>query len=223
MKLKRKPKKFKSFSTRQIVVKEKINVITHGIGIIMSIIGTILLIIKAVNIGTLWHIISYTIFGISMILLYSSSTMYHSTRDIRLKIKLNKLDHSSIYVLIAGTYTPFLFITLNGAWGWTIFGVIWSMAIAGIVYKVFFYTTKYRKLSAFLYLVMGLVIVICVEPMIKNFPLNGWIWLVAGGAFYAGGILFYIRKRSLYAHNIWHLFVLAGTICHFFAIYFYVV
>jgi hemolysin III len=215
-------KKNKILTSKQIVQKEKINVITHGIGIILSILGTILLIFRSVEIGTVWHIISFSIFGISMIFLYSSSTIYHSIRKPRLKHKLNKLDHSSIYLLIAGTYTPFLFVTLKGTLGWIIFGVIWSMAIAGIIYKVFFYSTKYRKLSAILYLAMGWIIIFCTKSLIEKFPLNGWLWLIAGGVFYSSGILFYVRKKNLYAHNIWHLFVLGGTICHFFAIYLYV-
>jgi len=213
----------KTFTKTQIVRKEIINVITHGIGIILSILGTIFLILKSLEIGNSWHIVSFAVFGASMILMYSSSTIYHATRNVKLKLKINKLDHSSIYLLIAGTYTPFLFVTLNGAWGWTIFGIIWTMAITGIIYKVFFYSMKYRKLSAILYLVMGCVIFVCVKPMIEKFSLNGWIWLIAGGLFYASGILFYIRKNSLYSHNIWHLFVLGGTICHFFSIYYYVV
>jgi len=212
----------KTFTTQQIAIKEKINVITHGLGVLLSIIGTVLLIFKSVNIGNALQIISYSVFGASMILLYSSSTIYHATRKIRLKIKLNKLDHSSIYLLIAGTYTPFLFVTLKGAWGWTLFGIIWTMAIAGIIYKVFFYTIKYRKISAFLYWIMSLIIIIGIKPMFENLSSNGLIWLGIGGLFYSVGIIFYIRKDSLYSHNIWHLFVLGGTLSHFISIYFYV-
>jgi len=222
MKRKLKIRKKTSFTPEQIIVKEKINVITHASGVLLGIIGTILLIIKSVEHGTTLHIVSFTVFGLSMILLYTSSSIYHFTRNVKLKLKLNKLDHSSIYLLIAGTYTPFLLVTLKGVWGWTLFGVIWALAIGGIIYKVFFYTTKYRKLSALLYLIMGWLIVFCIKPLLQIFSLGGWLWLIAGGLTYSAGILFYIRKNSLYAHNIWHLFVLGGTVCHFLAIYFYV-
>ena len=134
---------------------EIFNSISHGAGVVLAVAATVLLVIRASLYGTVWHVVSYSIFGAGMILLYTSSTLFHSTYDPWLKYKLNKLDHSSIYVLIAATYTPLTFTTLRGVWGWIIFGVIWAMAIAGVIFKVWFYTAKLRILSTILYMVMG--------------------------------------------------------------------
>lgn len=202
--------------------EEVANSITHGIGVLLSVVGLVLLIIVASLYGNAWHIVSFSIFGTALVVLYSASTLYHSARDPKLKIKLNKFDHASIYILIAGTYTPFTLVTLNGAWGWTIFGIQWGLAITGVVYKIWFYNEKYRVLSAVLYLAMGWMLVVGLDPLLANLSEGGLLWLFIGGLFYSLGVIFYIFKKVPFFHTIWHLFVLGGSISHFFAIFYYV-
>jgi hemolysin III len=201
--------------------EEKLNVITHGIGLVLSIVALILLILHANEMGTSRHIVSFTIFGTSLILLYSASTFYHYSQTPRIRHKLNILDHASIYVLIAGTYTPFTLITLKGPLGWTIFGITWGIALVGVLLKLF-YTGKYDKISTIAYVSMGWIIIFAVKPLIANLPLNGLYWLLAGGIFYTIGAILYSIKKIKYNHAIFHVFVLLGSFSHFMAIYFYV-
>ena len=154
-------------------------------------------------------------------LLFSSSTLYHSFRNERVKHIFRVIDHSSIYLLIAGTYTPFVLVNLRGGWGWSLFGVIWGLALAGIVFQVFF-VSRFRLLQTLIYLLMGWLVVIAVKPLLTRVPLPGLLWLLAGGLSYTVGALFYLWKELPYHHAVWHLFVLAGAICHYFAILFYV-
>ena len=199
---------------------EIFNSISHGIGVGLAIAGAVLLIVRASLYGSPWHIVSYSIFGLGMILLYTSSTLFHGAYNPRLKHKLNKLDHSSIYVLIAATYTPITFTTLKGAFGWVIFGIIWALAIAGVVYKLWFYSAKYRLLSTILYVVMGWVIIIAIVPVIQKTP-SPTIWfLMAGCLSYTFSPIFYLWKSKPYMHGVFHLFILGGTICHFFGFYY---
>ena len=201
---------------------EIINSITHGIGIGLAIAGTVLLIVQAAIHGTAWHVVSYSIFGAGMILLYTSSTLFHSAYSPRLKFKLNKLDHSSIYILIAATYTPLTLVTLRGAFGWVLFGLIWAMAIGGVVFKLWFYTSKFRLVSTILYMVMGWTVIIAIVPVIKHMP-SPSIWFVLAGCLsYTFSPIFYLMRKHPYAHGIFHLFILGGTICHFFAFLFMV-
>ncbi len=201
--------------------EEKLNVITHAIGLVLSIVALVLLIIHANKYGTARHIVSFTIFGASLILLYSASTIYHYSQKPELRKKLNIVDHSAIYILIAGTYTPFTLVTLKGPLGWTIFGITWGIAIIGIIFKLF-YTGRFDKISTSAYVAMGWIMIIAVKPLISNLPINGLYWLLAGGIFYTiGAILFSIRKIP-YNHAIFHVFVLLGSFSHFMAIYFYV-
>ena len=202
--------------------EELVNSITHGIGAGLSVAALVLLIVYASIYGNAWHIVSFTIFGVTLIILYTASTLYHSARKMRRKAKLNKFDHASIYILIAGTYTPYTLVTLRGGWGWTIFGIIWALAIAGVVFKVWFYSTKYRRVSAILYLLMGWIIVIALRPLINNLSTPGLIWLFIGGLSYSFGVIFYLWKKLPFAHSIFHLFVLGGSIAHFFSILLYV-
>ncbi len=202
--------------------EEVANSITHGIGVLLSVVGLILLIIVASLYGNAWHIVSFSIFGTALVVLYSASTLYHSARDPKLKLKLNKFDHASIYILIAGTYTPYTLVTLNGVWGWTIFGLQWGLALTGVIYKVWFYNEKYRVLSAFLYLAMGWMFVIGMDPLLSKLSEGGIRWLFIGGMFYSLGVIFYIFKKVPYFHTVWHLFVLGGSISHFFSIFYYV-
>ena len=201
--------------------EEKINILTHAIGLLLSIVALVLLIIHASSNGSARHIVSFTIFGASMILLYSASTLYHYSQTPNLRRKLNILDHASIYVLIAGTYTPFTLVTLKGALGWTIFGITWGIALIGIFLKLF-YTGKYDKISTIAYVAMGWIIIFAVKPLIENLPLNGLYWLLAGGIFYTIGAVLYSIKKIKFNHAIFHIFVLLGSFSHFMAIYFYV-
>jgi hemolysin III len=201
--------------------EEKLNVITHGIGFLLSIAALVLLVVYASKDGTVWHITSFAIFGASLIVLYAASTLYHYTQNPDLRMKLNILDHSAIYILIAGTYTPFTLVILKGWVGWTIFGLSWGLAIAGIVFKVFYFG-KYDKLSTIAYVIMGWVIIFAIKPLIDSFPFEGLMWLLAGGISYSLGALFYSIKKIRYNHAIFHIFVLIGSFCHFMAVFFYV-
>ena len=200
-------------------LEENLNIITHAFGFILSIIGLILLVLKANNHGEVRHLVSFSIFGASMILLYAASTLYHSSKSGLLRYRLNILDHSSIYVLIAGTYTPFAIVTLHGLVGWILFGVIWGLAITGVVLKLFF-TGRYQKLSTIMYVVMGWIVVFAIKPLIDNLSLNGLLWLLSGGISYTLGAVLFSLDRIRFNHAIFHLFVLFGSFSHFISIYY---
>lgn len=202
------------------LIDEITSSITHIIGVALSITGLVLMLMC--NDCDVWQIVSYSIFGSSLIILYFSSALYHGMAKLRLKVKLNKLDHAAIYILIAGTYTPYTLVTLRGAWGWTLFGVIWGLAIFGVIYKLFFYSKKFRTISAIVYVLMGWMFIIAIKPILSNLPFGGLLWLLAGGVSYSLGVIFYLWKKLPMSHTIWHLFVLGGSICHFFSIYLYV-
>lgn len=201
--------------------EEKLNVITHALGLALSIAALVFLILHASFNGSARHIVSFTIFGASLILLYSASTFYHYVQKPELRRKLNILDHAAIYVLIAGTYTPFTLITLKGWIGWTIFGVTWGIALIGIFFKLF-YTGRFDKISTIAYVAMGWIIIFAIKPLIENLPVNGLYWLLAGGIFYTFGAILYSIKKVKYNHAIFHVFVLLGSFSHFMAVYFYV-
>lgn len=205
-------------------LEELLNSITHGIGILLSIAGLVLLVVFASirPYGDVWKIVSFSVYGFSLVLMFTASTLYHSFRNPRIKSFLNLFDHASIYILIAGTYTPFTLVSLRGSWGWSIFGVIWGLAIAGVVFKLFFYSDKYRNLSAVIYFLMGWIILVAIRPMIMEVPAAGLLWLLIGCLFYSAGIPFYIKRNKRFFHVVWHLFVLAGSITHFFAVFLYV-
>ncbi|HMV27231.1 MAG TPA: hemolysin III family protein [bacterium] len=202
--------------------EELAHAITHGIGAILSIAGLTLLVAFSALRGDAWHVVSSAIFGTTLVLLYSASTLYHSFPQPKVKRIFRIMDHSAIYLLIAGTYTPFLLVSLRGAWGWTLFGVVWSAAIAGVWFKVF-HTGRFPKLSTTLYIVMGWVALVAVKPMMENIPLGGLILILAGGLTYTVGVVFYVMHRMIYHHAVWHLFVLGGSILHFFAVLLYVI
>ncbi len=202
-------------------LEEKLNIITHGIGLILSIIALVLLINHASEMGTARHIVSFTIFGTSLILLYAASTFYHYFQHPDIRRKLNILDHAAIYVLIAGTYTPFTLVTLKGPKGWTIFGITWGIAIIGVFFKLF-YTGRYDKISTIAYVVMGWIIIFAIKPLMAHLPLNGLYWLLAGGVFYTVGAVLYSIKKLRFNHAIFHVFVLLGSFSHFMSIYYYV-
>ncbi len=201
-------------------IEEIANSISHGIGVALAIAGVTLLVVFAAIYGNVWHIVSFSIFGASMIVLYLASTLFHSVKRVRLKYYLNKFDHSAIYILIAGSYTPLTLISLRGWIGWTIFGLIWALAIAGVVYKVWFHSAKWRNLSALLYVVMGWLIIFAIVPIINNVPNRSLWFILAGGLSYTGGVIFYLFPRVPFFHLVFHLFILGGSVCHFFAFLF---
>ncbi|MDP3059063.1 MAG: hemolysin III family protein [bacterium] len=209
--------------------RDTVSGLTHLLGIIGSVIATTLLITTAVTKGTIWHIVSFAIFGGSLILLYSASTVYHlSNVEKHTKLWLKKIDHMMVYVLIAGSYTPFCLVPLRGWWGWSLLVGIWSIAIVGIVLKIFWIHAP-RWLYTSFYLAMGWVLIVAIGPLIRTVPAGGLWWLAAGGLFYTLGAIIYATKwpRLLPGifgfHEIWHIFVLSGSFCHVWAIYKFII
>ena len=198
--------------------EERINVYSHGLGLIGSVLALVVLTLKA---DGMLQIVSVVVFAASLIALYGSSTIYHSTENVERRAWLRTVDHSMIYVLIAGSYTPLSLLVLNGAAGWTIFGVSWAMAATGIVIKLF-HTGKYDKISTAMYVFMGWVIVFAIKPLIANLSSEGLAWLFAGGVSYTVGALFYSIRKMPYGHAIFHVFTLLGSACHFVCVYFFV-
>lgn len=202
-------------------LEEKTNIISHAIGLALSVVGTLLMLVRAGASGDILHIISVGIFGASLIALYAASTLYHSAKDPKTRARLRINDHATIYILIAGTYTPFTLITLNGWVGWTVFGVSWGMATCGVVLKLFF-TGRYTVLSTLMYVFMGWIIIFAIEPLVNSLSPEGLFWLIAGGVAYTTGAVIYSIKQVHFNHAIFHLFVLLGSFCHFISVYFYV-
>jgi len=200
--------------------EEIANSISHGIGLVLAIIATPILVIAALRYGSAWNMVGVSVFAASMVMLYLASTLYHATRDDRAKRVFRMMDHGAIFLLIAGTYTPFTLGVLRGPWGWTLFGIIWALAAVGLTMKIFL-GARYSWLSVVLYLVMGWLVVIAAPTVVQRMPLSGLAWIAAGGIAYTSGVGFYAAHRVRYAHFAWHLFVLAGTICHFFAVLWY--
>ena len=202
--------------------EEIANGITHGVGVVLSTIGAAVLITSAALRGDVWRIASFSVYGSSLVFLYLSSTLYHLFQSSRMKQLFRVLDHTAIYLLIAGTYTPFLLISLRGVWGWTLFGIIWGLALAGIGFKVFS-KRRFRglPLSTATYVLMGWLGIIALKELLARLPLGGLIWLFAGGMLYTAGIIFFSWQRLRYHHAIWHLFVLGGSACHYVAIALY--
>jgi hemolysin III len=201
--------------------EEKLNVISHAFGLILSVIALVLLVVFSSLNGSYLHIVSFTIYGVSLIVLYSSSTFYHYSQTPKLRQRLNIFDHAAIYVLIAGTYTPFTLVVLDGWVGWTIFGISWGLALLGIILKLFF-TGKYDKISTIAYVLMGWLIIFAIKPLINNLSFQGLIWLFGGGLSYTVGAILYSINGVKYNHAIFHIFVLLGSFCHFIAVFFYV-
>ena len=204
-------------STRRLSAEELANSLTHGVGLALSVAGFIVLVVLAAMRGSAWRIASCAVYGSTLICLYTASTLYHGIRSRRLKRVLKICDHSAIYLLIAGTYTPFLLVNLRGSWGWSLFAVIWGLAMAGILFKVWF-VEHFSVLSTMLYLLMGWLALVAVKPMLLSVPQSGVLWLLAGGVLYTVGVVFYAWKKIPYNHAIWHGFVIAGSTCHYFAV-----
>ena len=201
--------------------EEQLHAISHGAGAILSTIGLVLMLAVAIPLNDAWYLASSLIYGISLILLYTSSTLYHAITNAGIKRRLRQLDHAAIFILIAGTYTPFTLLNLRDNWGLPLFSLIWLLALAGVFIELAT-GLKYKKLSLGLYLGMGWLVIIALEPMLNHVPTNALLLLLAGGLSYSFGVIFYIWKGLYLHHVIWHLFVLAGSILHFLAVYCYV-
>jgi hemolysin III len=191
--------------------------LTHGFGAMAALAGGAVLITLAALHGNGWQLGASITFGTTLLLLYVASTLYHGIQQPTVKKRLKVFDHCAIYLLIAGTYTPFTLIGLRGPWGWSLFVAIWSLAVAGVVFKLFF-TGRFKRLSTAIYIAMGWLVIVAIKPMLSH--LDGWTlgWLMAGGAFYTLGTFFYHREKIRYAHAIWHLFVIGGSVCHYVAV-----
>jgi hemolysin III len=202
-------------------IEEWANSITHGIGALLAIVGLVVLLVLAIGQGNPWLIVSASIYGSTLTFMFLASTLYHAIQPVKIRKVLRQVDHLAILYLIAGSYTPFTLITLNGAWGWSIFGVVWGLTAIGTILQL----TPARNIKALmvsLYLLMGWVVVVAVKPLIANLAAPGLGLLLAGGLAYSGGVVFYVNKRIPFNHAIWHMFVLAGAVFHYFAILFYV-
>ncbi len=202
--------------------EELANRLTHGCGALLGLAGLVVLLVYAIPQGDPWRIVSCSIYGGCMVVFYCLSTLYHSVRRPRVKYVFRILDHASIFLMIAGTYTPFTLVSLRGAWGWSLFGTVWALAATGMVFKAFM-THRLRILGPIFYLAMGWLVVIAIRPLLAAVPPAGVVWLVAGGVAYTVGVLFYAIDKIPYNHAIWHLFVLTGSACHYVAILRYVV
>ncbi|PCI34093.1 MAG: hemolysin D [Flavobacteriaceae bacterium] len=201
--------------------EENINILSHAIGCLLSIVALVFLIVKASKIGDASAVVSVCIYGASLITLYAASTFYHAAKTPKLRERLNIFDHASIYVLIAGTYTPYTLVVLDGWVGWTIFGVSWGIALLGVILKLFF-TGRFDRISTIAYVLMGWIIVLAIKPLIENLSVEGLWWLLAGGVSYTVGAVLYSINKLPFNHAVFHFFVLFGSLAHFISIYFYV-
>ena len=201
--------------------EEQWNIGTHFVGFILSLVGTIFLAVKSIQTGNVFYIISFNVFGLSLMLLYLASTLYHKEKNEKKRLKLNIADHAAIYILIAGSYTPYTLITLQGKTGWWMFGISWFIAAMGVVFKLFFFG-KYDRISTVLYVLMGWMVIFTISPLVRNLSAEGLFWLFMGGVFYTLGAVFYSIPKIKFNHAVFHFFVLFGSISHFISIYFYV-
>lgn len=210
-----------SKSKAYTVAEEVAHALTHGVGAIAAIVGLIFMLVWAVSYGDTFHVVSASIYGASLILLYLASTLYHAFPWPRVKAFFQQMDHAAIYVLIAGTYTPFALVNLRGPWGWSLLGVVWGIAVVGVIMEL---AMKERKkwLSLSLYLGMGWMALIMIKPMIDSVEPGGLWLLLAGGLAYTFGVIFYVWKSLRFHHAIWHVFVLAGSVLHFFSVFYFV-
>jgi hemolysin III len=212
---------YKTDERKESAAEHIANAITHGAGFFLSIACLVLLVVFASLRRGPWEIVSCSVYGATLVILYLASTLYHSIHTPKVRRVLNIIDHAAIYLLIAGTYTPYLLVPLRGGLGWSLFGVIWGLALVGIVFQALF-ISRYKLLSTVSYVAMGWMVVFTLVPLLRVLPVAAILWLVIGGACYTLGVIFYVLQRPRFAHAIWHLFVLAGSICHFFGIFFFV-
>ena len=207
---------------RQTAGEEFVNSLTHGVGFVLTIVGVVAMLVAAVTRGEARVIVACAIYGTTLVLLYLASTLYHAFASTRARNVLRRIDHAAIYLLIAGTYTPFALVLLRGRWGWSLFGISWGLAVLGVTAKAVL-GPRWPIASTAVYLLMGWLAVVAVSPMVRQVPWGGIAWLVAGGLLYTGGVVFYARERPHYTHAVWHLFVLGGSVCHYVAVMAYVV
>ncbi len=206
---------------RRLFVEEIANSLTHGVGLVMSLAGVATLIFLTWTKGSLLHLAGCGVYGVTLVLLYAASTLYHSIQKPRIKDYFRVFDQVAIYLVIAGTYTPFTLINMRGFWGWTLLGLVWSLSLFGIVFKIIF-VNRYKAVSYGLYVVMGWLAIIAAKPILETLPLGCLAWILAGGAAYMTGLVFFAWDRLPFNHTIWHIFVIVGSICHFCAVMFYV-
>ena len=206
--------------SRQSLLEDLVNSATHGVGLLLALSALPVLIVAASLYGNAWHIVSFSIYGATLVVMYGVSTIYHATRDVPRKRWLQVLDHASIFLLIAGTYTPFTFVTLNGGWGWSLFGVVWGLSAVGIGFKAAL-GARFELISTLIYIALGWSCLVAIVPLVRNLPVGGLLWLFVGGVAYTAGTVFYLWERMPFNHAVWHLFVLPGSVCHFFAILFF--
>lgn len=204
---------------RHHLLDEFLSSLTHGIGALLSVIGTVVLIVAASRLGDIWKIVSFSMFGATLILLYLASTLYHSSRHPHLRQAFQMLDHCAIFFLIAGTYTPFLLVNMRGPVGWTLFAIIWSLAVTGVVLKIIF-GKRYRLARVGIYLAMGWLIVFASNTLVENLSSTALNLIIAGGLAYTFGVVFYLVNRIPFNHAIWHLFVIGGSACHYYAVFY---
>ena len=202
--------------------EEVAHAVTHGLGAVLAIVGLVALVVRAELYGDYWAVLSAAIFGSTLVMMYVASTLYHSIPLPRARHILRVIDHSMIYLLIAGSYTPITLISLHGAWGWSLFTFVWVLALFGVVFKIYA-TGKYEKLSLAIYLGMGWAAVVAIGPLLEHVPRGGLIMMLIGGITYSGGVLFYTWERLRYHHAIWHLFVLGGSVMHYLGVFYYVI
>ena len=208
---------------RQYTLREEIfNASIHGIGVGFGITALVILLVFSVQQNDIWKIVSSALFGSSLIIMYSASTLYHSFFKSRWKSLFKILDHAAIYFLIAGSYTPFALVTLRGDFGWILFGVVWGLALFGVLFKIFF-VYRFKIVSIASYLLMGWLAVLAIVPLYHHLARGGLFWLILGGLCYTFGAVFYLWKSAKYTHTIWHVFVVAGSVCHFFSVLWYVI
>ena len=210
-------------STHRIATprEELANALTHGLGFLASLVGLPILVISAAARGERTAIIGASVFGATLVALYATSTLYHATRHPTSKQRFRLLDHAAIYLLIAGTYTPFTLGVLRGRWGWMLFGLVWTLAALGVLFKLRFGSGRFARLSTIFYVAMGWVAILVVRPLVDAMEYAGLVLLVGGGLLYTTGVVFYIDKRRAWSHPVWHLFVMGGSACHYFAVLWY--
>ncbi|MEO6006305.1 MAG: hemolysin III family protein [Opitutus sp.] len=204
------------------VAEERANILTHGFGVVLSVAGLVLLMAASAENGDGWHLLGCGIFGAALVLLYVTSTLYHACRDAEMKQRWRKVDHAGIFLLIAGSYTPFLLVNLRGPWGWSLLAIIWALGLVGMALK-FWFAGHFRIFSTLIYVGMGWLVLLVLRPVMAVLPMPGVWLLVIGGLFYTCGTVFYLWKRLPYHHAVWHVFVLAGSVCHWWAVFKYVI
>jgi hemolysin III len=209
-------------SSPPVIIREEVaNSVTHGLGLLASLVGAVVLVSLSVERGEAWQVVSAAIYGVTLVALYAASTLYHALKGTGARGVLRVLDHCAIYLLIAGTYTPVTLVSLRGGWGWTLFGAVWFLATAGIIFKVFA-TGRFAVLSTVAYVLMGWLCIIAAKPMFVLLSPGALLLFGVGGVFYTAGTIFYHSRRVPYSHAVWHLFVVAGSVCHYLAIALYV-